>query len=55
MPVSTSQLKAIIELESKKEGIKIGSALYEMGKKVKGAEPQKDIREMREERNEISG
>jgi hypothetical protein len=55
LPVSAEQLKAIMELESKKEGIKIGSLLYELGKKEKTANPEKDVREIREERNEVSG
>ncbi len=53
MPVTVEELKALLELEERERGIKLGTYLYNLGKKVENADPTKDIRELREDRHEF--
>lgn len=55
MPITAEELKELLELEEREEGINLGTYLYDIGKKVKGANPTEDIRKLREDRHALSG
>jgi len=55
MPITAEELKELLELEERGEGINLGTYLYDIGKKVKGANPTEDIRKLREDRHALPG
>jgi len=55
MPITAEELKELLELEERWEGINLGTYLYEIGKKMKGANPTEDIRRLREDRYALHG
>ncbi|GEM_PF-1959288 len=50
MPITLEQLKILFELEERTEDMKLGTYLYDIGKKEKGANPTEDIRDLRGDR-----
>ena len=51
MPVTVEKIKMLFELEERNGKLKLGTYLYNIGKRViKDANPTKDIRELREDR-----
>ena len=50
MPVTVEKIKMLFELEERNGKLKLGTYLYNIGERVKGVNPTKDIRELREDR-----
>jgi len=55
MPVTAEQIKILFELEERNGRLKLGTYLYNIGRKMKDANPTKDIRELREDRYAFRG
>ena len=50
MPVTVEKIKMLFELEERNGKLKLGTYLYNIGRRVEGANPTNDIRELREDR-----
>ena len=55
MPVTIEKIKMLFELGERNGKLKLGTYLYNIGRKVKGANPSKDIRELRKDQYAFRG